>query len=578
MKDNFQSLFASIRSKPLWILLGLIIVGLLISVIRVPVFSNDQSSSSLNFEIKDLPAQLSSSYLRMWIAYIFALLFSATIGTLAATNEVRAKFLIPMLDILQSVPVLGFFPTAIAWFMSGSSDEQFSIELAAIFLIFTSQTWNLAFGVYDGIKSIPSETLYSMKSLGLGPLALFRRLYLPSVLPRIVDNSVVSWANGWYFLMACEIISLGPREFRLPGLGSFMHFAIENHDWTKLFVGLASLVSLILLQDFLLWKPLGVFADNYRFNESKSETTISHSGHKILNSYKNARIFTPIHFVLDSFYRLWMQIEKFLEKPTEKGVSPSPLWSWFNRASLAILWGVLIAGAIYATLALIEAFVPPYEVAPWKIGLAVLVSTARILLAYVVCLAWIIPLVYFVNQHPSISRTFSSLAQVFASIPAAALFPLISIIALNVFHQKELAVLLLLLTGMQWYLLFGALSGANSLPNEIKESAIALGVKKKLYLKRVFIPSMLPTLVTASITAIGGGWNALIVSEYFIFDGNVNKVFGVGSLLAQATYETGSEKLMTLSLFFMVTFILAVNRFFWQRLYRSIHQRYKLDA
>jgi NitT/TauT family transport system permease protein len=578
MKENFQSLYTSIRSRPVWLLVGLIITGILISFIKAPSLEQiPPSSIPTTEELSNLPGQLFSSWLRMVAAYLCALMFSIVVGTLAATSDVRGRFLLPTLDILQSIPILGFFPTAIAWFM-GSSNDRMGIELAAIFLIFTSQSWNLAFGVYDGIKSVPTETSEALKSLGLGPLALFRKLYMPAVFPRLIDNSILSWSNGWYFLMACEIISLGPREFRLPGLGSYLSFSIEHGLWSNVLLGLIALITLIMAQDLFIWKPLGVLASQYRFESTKAEVGVSETGSTLLQQYRKNKIFLPLRWMIDAVEKIWIALESYLETPTEKGFQPSAGWRWANLLSLSLLWGGLIAGALYAMMSLITALFPPYDISPLDILLAVLLSAARIAAAYVISLIWIFPLVYYLSTRPSSARVFRSAAQVFASIPATAFFPIISIIALKIFGKTEVAVLLLLITGMQWYLLFNILGGATSLPNDIREASVALGVKKGLYIKNVFLPSVIPALVTGSITAVGGGWNALIISEYFKLHGEVFQVFGVGSILASATYEKGNERLMGLTLFVMVAFILILNRFFWQRLYKWSEHRFRLEG
>lgn len=579
MKDNQHAVQSSARARPIWLLVGLIFLGVLVSFIRAPSLSNLPAS---NFggptELNDLPGQLMSSWLRMLAAYIGSIFFSLFIGTLAATSEVRGRILLPLLDILQSVPVLGFFPTAVAWFM-GNSGHRFGIEMAAIFLIFTSQSWNLAFGVYDGIKSVPTETKEALLSLGLGPLALFRRLYVPAVFPRVIDNSVLSWSNGWYFLMACEIISLGPREFRLPGLGSYLSYSIEHALWLNMVFGISALILLIVAMDVFIWKPLNALCTQFRFESTKQESgDASNTGLYVLTLYRNHRIFVPLRLFLSLCYEIWVSVESKLEKPTEKGFRPATGWKWANLGSLSLLWGGLVAGSIYATLALISSLVPPYDIAPWRIFESVLLSSLRIAAAYIVSLMWILPLVYWINQSPAITRQFKSLAQILSSIPATAFFPLIAILALKLFGLTEVAVLLLLVTGMQWYLLFNVLGGATSIPNDIREATTSLGVKKQLYIRKVFLPSIVPALVTGSITAVGGGWNALIISEYFKSSGSTYTVFGVGSILAKATYESGNERLMALTLFVMVAFILFLNRFLWQRLYKWSEHKFKLEG
>ena len=253
-------------------------------------------------------------------------------------------------------------------------------------------------------------------------------------------------------------------------------------------------------------------------------------------------------------------------------------WKWLNTASLSLLWGGLIAGSLYATLGLTQALFPPYAMSPLSVLFAVFASAIRIAVAYVVSLLWILPLVYFITNRPGLARMFKSSAQVLASIPATAFFPLITLVALKLFGLTEVAVLLLLLTGMQWYLLFNILGGATSLPNDIREASACLGVQKWLYVKRVFLPSIIPSLVTGSITAVGGGWNALIIAEYFKLDGQVHSVFGIGNILARATYEAGNEKMLALSLLVMVSFSLVFNRICWQPLFKWSETKFRLDG
>ena len=278
MNENLSAIIRNIRNRPMWLLVSLILVGVLIAISR-PSPSSGVISTPSPDQLADLPSQLLASWLRMLAAYVFSIVFAFVVGTLAATSETRSRFLLPVLDILQSIPILGFFPTAIAWFV-GAGHQRAGIEAAAIFLIFTSQSWNLAFAVFEGIKAIPSDTVDAMKSMGLGPLALFRRLYMPAVFPKIIDNSTLSWANGWYFLMACEIIALGPVEFRLPGLGSYLNYAIEQRLWSKMVLGLGALIALILAMDILIWKPLAAFSEQFRFESTKTAIETPQSLHR----------------------------------------------------------------------------------------------------------------------------------------------------------------------------------------------------------------------------------------------------------------------------------------------------------
>ena len=549
---------------------------LFLALIRVP-FNMSPQESSAPLPLGELPRNLLFSWLRMTAAYLASLVFSILIGSLAATNERRSKILLPVIDVLQSVPILGFFPTAIYWFVR-MGGQQVGIEMAVIFLIFTCQSWNLVFAVYDSIKNIPEESLQAARSLGLGELALFRTLYLPAAFPRLVDNSVLSWANGWYFLMASEIIALGSLSYQVSGVGSFLQNALDHGIWSHAIIGIAGLVAVIISMDALLWRPLRALSQQFRFESSKRESTESGTGENMLNFYRHSWSMIPLRAFLYRMYRAWLVIERFFQPPTERGIQLTAGWKWGATSSLALFWSALTGIGIFALIALGKSVIPPWSISPLTVFASILVSGSRIVLAYLVSLLWILPLVYWAHRNPKWLRWLQSSAQVAASIPATAFFPLIILAVMKTSGMIEIAVMLLLMTGMQWYLLFNILGGAAALPNDIREVGESLGIKKKLYIKRIFLPSIVTALVTGSITAVGGGWNALIIAEYSKAGSHPYSVFGVGSILNKATFETGDEKLLSLSLLLMVSFIVFLNRFFWQPIYRWSEKKFRLEG
>lgn len=559
-----------------WVVAGLLIIGLLVGFNRVPI--DVLKVPLVKEDLGRLPLQVFYSWLRMLVAYIAALLFAISIGTLAATDEKRARILLPLLDILQSIPVLGFFPTAIYWFVSLGRGSAWGVEAAVVFLIFTSQSWNLVFGVYDGIKGIPSETMEVFRSLGHGPISLFRKLILPAVFPRLVYNSILSWANGWYFLIACEIIAMGPLSYQVPGLGTYLSQAIERKDWGAMSMGIFYLVLVIVLMSFFIWKPLEAYAQQFKFESTKREENAGSVGDKILSRYRNSAYFAPLRFMGNLYTWTWNYFETSWEPTTPKGYHETRRWKWSSIISLGAFWFVLGIGMSMATSSLVRSLFPPFEINPLKVGAAVLVSAIRLGAGYLLCVAIVLAIVFAIHKNARSLRNLQSVSQILASIPATAFFPLIAVMAQQFFHSAEAAVLLLLLTGMIWYLFFNLISGAAAIPNDIREAAESLGVKRFLYFKTVFLPALFPALVTGSITAVGGGWNALIISEYFRIGDTTHQVFGIGSYLAQATYGDGDQKLLSMSLLFMVSFIILLNRYFWQPLYRWSEEKYRLEG
>lgn len=276
-------------------------------------------------------------------------------------------------------------------------------------------------------------------------------------------------------------------------------------------------------------------------------------------------------------YLVWVKIEQALQPPSQEGIQTTIGWKWGSSSSMVLFWGLLLGLGVVSFVTLGKAVVPPYAIAPSKLIFSIFVSMARIAGAYTISLVWILPLVYWAHRRPLVMRVLQSSAQVLASVPATAFFPLIILAITRTLGSVEFAVMLLLMTGMQRYLLFNVLGGANSLPNDIREVSQSLGVGRWLYIKRIFLPAIVPALVTGSITAVGGGWNALVISEYFKSTSISYKVFGIGSIINIATYENGDEKLLCLSLLLMVAFIVVLNRYLWQPLYHKAEKKFRLD-
>lgn len=561
-----------------WYALALVIVALFASLSETPSPVIDPS----HFDPfgAQFSHQLIYSFLRMLAAFVAALVFALVFGVLAATSTTRAKVILPIIDILQSVPLLGFFPTAIFWFMKLGS-QNVGLELAVIFLIFTSQAWNLVFAVYDGIRLIPESTKQAVESMALGPVARFRRLYLPAAFPRIVDNAALSWANGWYFLMACEIISLGSLNYEAPGLGSFMFRAVEHSNWLTFYQGLGTLFAVIIFMDIFIWRPLGALASNYRFDMGSNddqEEGESETSEEILSFYRNHWLTTPLRLFLHSFDWLFGKLEdSFDERYTPEKKHSKKTWKIVDAAISVGFWLGIAGALLWSSFEIYDVLTHPQPMKATTIVLSILTSGLRVLTSYLLCLCWILPLCFWLHRRAKYMRWAQSAAQVLASIPATAFFPVIAVLSFRFFHTTELAVVLMLITGMQWYLLFNIIGGAQSIGSDLKDLGQALNLSRWMYLKKIFLPAIAPALITGSITAVGGGWNALIIAEYIHIGDILYKVFGIGAVISEATFETGDRNLVAYSLFFMVFIIVSINKLFWQPLYDWAENKFKMD-
>ncbi|HTK32761.1 MAG TPA: ABC transporter permease subunit [Candidatus Saccharimonadaceae bacterium] len=519
----------------------------------------------------ELPAAAGWSLLRMTASYVLSLAFAWIVGYQAATNPRAARVILPLLDVGQSVPVLGFFPAAIFLFVTLLGGGRWGIEMASIFLLFTSQSWNLAFGVYEGLSTIPLETRAAAESLGVRGLLLWRSLLLPACIPTLIYNSILSWANGWYFLIASEIIVAGPVEYPLPGLGSMMSRAFAAGNLRLATGAIVALMVIVLVMEFALWRPLRAWSQRFRYDsqspEAREEARFS------LPDLGLPALIRPLRGLARAVWRR-LPTRRANEWLTRGGAGARSL-------GRALRWPALAAAVLIAILgvvAVVRALRPPWPPEAASVPLALLFSFLRINAAYVLALLWTIPVTLWASDHPRGARALSLVAQVGASLPATAFFPVLVALLVDRFGGMEMISVALALTGMQWYLLFNLLAGAQRVPNDLRESLRSLGLTRGAIHRRLTLPACMPSLVTGSIVAWGGTWNALILSEYVAYRGKVYEVLGVGALLNRATFKTGNRTLLFLSLAALVITVVAFNRLVWDRLFRHVSARYRLEG
>lgn len=528
--------------------------------------------------IEHLPYYALCSFYRMLAAYIVALFFSIGYGMLAARGGIWERILIPAVDIAQSVPVVGFFPAAIFFFVALAHGRQFGVEMAAIFLIFTSQAWNMTLGVYEAIKTLPGDSKEALEAFGVSGWLRFKRLWMPACVPKLVYNSILSWVAGWYYLIECEIIAVGPANYRLPGLGSFLMDAAEHGAWIELTAGLLILLIIIVLMDAIVWQPLTIWSDKFRYEFAASSQTARSLGMLDALGGIGPAMTRALRVVLVPPYRAIARATAKIPRVTIASTPAARRAGRFVRTFLVASVIVFFAYAIGAGLvALARALFRPWPAEARQIPVATLASFMRMVIAYGISLAWTVPCALAASESPRFNRFLAPAAEIVGAMPATALFPLIVVFVIRVTGQMNLASILLILTGMQWYLLFNLLAGVNQVPEDLKEAARVFGLSRTATWRKLILPASLPSLITGSLTAWGGGWNALIVSEYFVFRGETYKVTGLGALLDMATYQTRNGTMILLSLLSMVAVVLVLNRLVWRRLYNVATERYRLD-
>jgi len=525
-----------------------------------------------------LPYYAFCSFYRMLAAYVLALIFSIIYGLYAAKSKAYERVMIPAIDIAQSVPVVGFFPAAVYFFVSLGGGRRVGVEMAAIFLIFTSQAWNMALGVFEAVRTIPADSAEVLETFGVSGWLRFRRLLLPASVPKLVYNSILSWVAGWYFLIACEIITVGPASYRLPGLGSLLMEAADKGEWSGVIGGLLTLLAIIVAMDLLVWQPLSVWADKFRYESAASAEPLRSLGMINLFGGIAPAITRGVRALLRPMGKYVTRVAEAmprLDRRTRSALARLGVIAQtvLLAAILALFGYAIIAGII----ALVRTLSQPWPAQVWSIPAATGASTLRMVIAYAISLAWTLPCALIASDSPRFTRWLAPTAEIAGSMPATALFPLIVLFVIKVTGGMNLASILLILTGMQWYLLFNLMAGVSQIPSDLKEAARTFGLSRVATWKRVVIPGVLPSLVTGSITAWGGGWNALILSEYFVYSGKQYQVLGLGALLDEATYKTGNGVMILLSLLSMIAVVITLNRLFWRRVYDFATERYKLD-
>ncbi len=519
--------------------------------------------SLLSIEGKTLPRDTLFSFFRMSIAYFFSLAFAIVCGFTAASRKWAEKLLLPTIDILQSVPVVGFFPVALLFFISLFQGERIRIELASIFLIFTSQAWNMAFGIYESLITIPKDIQRAAAAYNINKWLKFKRILFPACIPKLIYNSMVSWATGWYFLMACEIIAIGAKRYYLPGIGSFLFYSSDKGRYDLTLLAFSILVFIIVLMDIFLWHPLSVWANKFTYQMIPQGETTPKSFW--LSSLKDLLFSLKVNI-------LWIKTLKLLEKkskPFRKAFSnlkESKIVITVSNVALYGLYISLIFLGIYLVWWSLESLIKllshPIPREAKLIPFSILVSFLRLLIAYLICLAWTVPLI-----------------QILAAIPATALFPFIVVLVNRyLIGGMNLASFLIVFTGMQWYVLFNLIVGVRTIPEELKESVLAFGASKWFYIRKVILPASFLSLITGSLSGWGGAWNALVVSEYVVFNDKVHSVFGIGPFLDIATYEKGNSLMIFLCLASLILTIILLNKLVWQKLYNLGANRFSLEV
>ncbi|MHB0888342.1 ABC transporter permease [Acidithiobacillus sp.] len=516
-----------------------------------------------------LPEYALDTVSRMLAAVICSLAFTLGYATLAAKNRYAEKILIPLLDILQSVPILGYLSITVTGFMALFPGSLIGVQLAVVFAVFTSQVWNMTFALYQGLTTLPKELDEAARLYRLNAWQRFWKLELPFSVPGLLWNTMMSMSGGWFFVVAAEAITVAGQTVAVPGIGSYIALAIRNKDLGAIFWAIATMVVVIFLYDFLLFRPIVAWADKFKFETSGD---LQKPQSAVLDFLHRTRL---MRFVVLLPRALWEASVRLLP-PVSGQARQRPSAgqkAWRDGLFYGVL-AILFLAALWQLGLVIPRFFSWAEIGH-VFSLGAVTALRVFALVLLSALIWV-PIGIKIGLNPRLTARVQPFAQFLAAFPANLLFPLVVVLILTFHLNVNIWVSPLMILGSQWYIVFNVIGAAAALPGDLKEAARSFGLRGWLLWKRLLLPGIFPGFVTGAITASGGAWNASIVAEVVSWGSHTLVATGLGAYIALATGAGQMEK-VALGIGVMSLYVITVNRFFWRRLYRAAEKRIRLD-
>ena len=527
-------------------------------------------AAPVQFDLVRLPGYAALTTLRMFAALAASLAFTFVVAPLAAKSRKAGLVIVPMLDILQSVPVLGFLTFTVSFFMGLFPGSEMGLELASIFAIFTAQAWNMTFSVYQSMRTVPVELQEASRVFGLSPWMKFWRLELPFAMPGLIWNMMMSMSGAWFFVVASEAITVRGQTVALPGIGSWLSLAIDQRRFGDVGWAVAAMIVVILLYDQLLFRPIVAWADKFRF-----ETTVTGPPPSswLYDALRRTRLFRLLRQAVD---RLAQKVSA-LGRRDRRPRAPRPPNPATDRIVDRAWLGLVIAAAVLGAGVVaryVAAHLSVADVAQ-AFGLGVLTLIRVLVLIAVASLIWV-PAGVWIGLRPAWAERVQALAQILAAFPANVLFPfaVIAIVALRLDPNIWLSPLMVL--GTQWYILFNVIAGASALPGDLREATAVYRLTSWTWWRNFALPGIVPFYVTGALTASGGSWNASIVAEVASWGKTTVEAKGLGSFIADATAKGDAPRVVA-GVAVMSIFVIGLNRSLWRPLYALAERRFRLN-
>jgi NitT/TauT family transport system permease protein len=560
------------------VVVGAAIIALLYVVVRLGRslsvnFTPGRTPVVISTDIANVPYYAARSLLRMFIALGLSTIFTLVYGTAAARLRRAEKVLVPILDVLQSIPILVFLPIALTFFIKLFPNNLLGLELASIFVIFTSQAWNMTFSFYHSLISQPTELDEAARMYRLTKWQRFWKLDVPSSMIGLVWNMMMSMGGGWFFLTASEAVTVFIRgkgiTESLPGMGSYMAAAVADGSYTQVTIAIVVMVILVVGTNFFVFRPLVAWSDKFRLESSEATDKPKSIVLGILQRSSIprwlGRVTRPIGRALERITRPFGLAEYPLRTdPRKRQVGDVIFWSVIFAASAA----VAVFGLVYLDSHLGFARFPSLV----AFGLA---TFARVVILLAISTLIWVPIGVKIGMSPRLSRFAQPLVQVLASFPAILLFPFATLIFIDLGIPLDYGAIVLMMLGAQWYILFNVIAGASAIPNDLREMMVTMRLTRRQRWGRVILPAVFPAYVTGGITAAGGAWNASIVAELVSWNHHTLHAYGLGNYIATASIQ-GKFALLIAGGIVMSAFVVLVNRLFWRRLYSLAERRFAL--
>ncbi|HEU5280415.1 MAG TPA: ABC transporter permease subunit [Gammaproteobacteria bacterium] len=521
-----------------------------------------------------LPMYAARTVVRMLIAMLVSLIFTFVFGTWAAKSERAERIIIPMIDVLQSVPILGFLSVTVAGWIALFPGSMLGPECATIFVIFTSQAWNMALGFYQTVKAVPHEVEEAARMFHLSTWQRFWRIEVPYSMPGLLCNAMASMSAGWFFVVAAEAITVANQTILLPGMGSYIAVAIQQANMNAIFSAIVAMLIVIIAYDQLLFRPMVAWADKFK---SQHQATEEVPESWVIDMFRRTRLMRNIGHYIERGFDAFVNTRLFHMKPKHRAHhsvvrlwNATPVWATVWDVSLFLLaFGSFLFAVVYTVHHIAFSEV-------WHVFVLGIITACRVfLLIAIASLVWV-PIGIWIGMRPRVASFAQPIAQVLAAFPANLFYPLIVVFIVHYQLSANIWLTPLMILGVQWYILFNVIAGASVLPKDLLQAADNFGVVGWLRWSRLLLPGIFPYYITGAITASGGAWNASVVSEVASWGSHHLAATGLGAYISEAT-TAGDFSRTALGIGMMCTLVLIFNRLVWRPLYVYAENRFLLE-